>query len=265
MSRCSYFTAVSGTSLYESWVYTGFNFILGLPIIFFGILDRDLSPEFALQHPQVYSTGRTNVLLNVRSILQWIGNAMLYATVVCLLSYNVLFPTFYHMSLYVAGTTVMIGLVLALQCKVAFFHHQWSYPQVYSMMFSFFGMFLYYMLIAVAVDEYYGVALVTYAEGVMWLWSLLTVPAAAIFIDWAAYFARYCLFPTQEMLFREFERQVLIGAVPRSSSSCAISATLLITPALCCYNLSTVLIMPVAVVVNSTTTTTSIGLPACAP
>jgi phospholipid-transporting ATPase len=49
----SYFTAVSGTSLYESWVYTGFNFILGLPIIFYGFLDRDLSADFCLQNPQV--------------------------------------------------------------------------------------------------------------------------------------------------------------------------------------------------------------------
>ena len=49
----SYFTAVSGTSLYESWVYTGFNFILGLPIIFYGFLDRDISETFALAHPQV--------------------------------------------------------------------------------------------------------------------------------------------------------------------------------------------------------------------
>lgn len=51
----SYYTAVSGTSLYQSWVYTGFNFILGLPIIFYGFLDRDISDTFALAHPQVPS------------------------------------------------------------------------------------------------------------------------------------------------------------------------------------------------------------------
>lgn len=199
---------MSGASPYESWVYNGFNFILGLPIIFFGILDRDLSPEFCLRHPQVYSTGRTNVLLNVASIMQWIVNAMAYATVVCLMSYLVLFPTFYHMGLYMAGTVVMIGLVLALQAKVAFFHHQWSSPHFYSMAFSFCGMFLYYMLIAVAVDDYWGEATMAYAQPVLWLWSLLTVPLAAIFIDWAAYFTRYALFPTQEMLYRECELQV---------------------------------------------------------
>ena len=49
----SYYSAVSGTSCYESWVYTGFNFILGLPIIFYGIMDRDLSDKFMETYPQV--------------------------------------------------------------------------------------------------------------------------------------------------------------------------------------------------------------------
>ena len=43
----------------------GFNFILGLPIVFFGIQDRDLSAAFSLAHPEVYSTGRTNVYLTL--------------------------------------------------------------------------------------------------------------------------------------------------------------------------------------------------------
>ncbi len=49
----SYYAAMSGTSMFESWVYSSFNFVLGLPIIFYGILDRDISPDFALANPQV--------------------------------------------------------------------------------------------------------------------------------------------------------------------------------------------------------------------
>lgn len=135
---------------------------------------------------------------------------MAYAVVVCLMYYNILYPTFYFMGLYTAGTTVMIGLVLALQFKVMFFHHQWAYPQVDAMLFSFFGMFLYYMLIAVAVDDYWNEAIMTYRESIMWLWSLLTVPLTAIFIDWLAYFIRFLWFPTREMLYREFEQQVSV-------------------------------------------------------
>ena len=49
----SYFTAVSGTSMYESWVYSVYNFALGLPIIFYGIFDRDIPQAFSLKYPQV--------------------------------------------------------------------------------------------------------------------------------------------------------------------------------------------------------------------
>jgi hypothetical protein len=39
--------------MYESWVYSLYNFALGLPIIFFGILDRDIPDDFAMEFPQV--------------------------------------------------------------------------------------------------------------------------------------------------------------------------------------------------------------------
>lgn len=157
---------------------------------------------------QTYSTGRTNVLLNMLSILQWIGNAMMYAVVVCLMSYNVLFPTFYYLDLYTAGTIVMIGLVIALQFKVMFFHHQWSSYHIHSMLFSFYAMFLFYMLIAATVDDYWNGAIKVYNEPITWLWGLFTVPFTAVFIDWFAYFSRYFLFPTQEMIYREMEKSV---------------------------------------------------------
>ena len=49
----SYFAAVSGTSMYDSWVYSVYNFALGLPIIFYGIFDQDIPADFALRHPEV--------------------------------------------------------------------------------------------------------------------------------------------------------------------------------------------------------------------
>ena len=206
----SYFSAVSGCSMYESWIYSGFNFILGLPIIFFGIMDKDISAEFACSHPQVYSTGRTNALLNVPSILQWIVNAMLYTVVVCLIYYYCIYVSFYDTGLYVAGTSIMVGLILSLQYKVMFFHHQWARPHVYAMLFSVFGMFLYYLLIEAAVPDFAGEAMNMYSLGVFWLMSVFTVPIAAIHIDWLYHFIRYFFCPTNEMLFREMELKVLL-------------------------------------------------------
>lgn len=39
--------------MYNSWVYSGFNFALGLPIIFYGIMDQDIPYDFALANPKV--------------------------------------------------------------------------------------------------------------------------------------------------------------------------------------------------------------------
>lgn len=204
----SYYTAVSGTSLYESWVYTGFNFILGLPIIFFGILDRDLSQEFVLQYPQTYSTGKTNSLLTTEAIMVWIFNAIMYAIVLCLTFYNVVAPTFEDMGLYVAGTTVFVGLCMALQLKVAFFHHQWAYPQVTVMFISILGMFLYFLVIAQSTDDYYYVSNVTYEQGIFWFFGFFSAPLFVIYIDVIGHFLKYFFLPTREMLYRECELQV---------------------------------------------------------
>ena len=49
-----YFNALSsfsGVSFYESLVYSSYNFVLGLPIIFLGIIDRDISAQTVLAHP----------------------------------------------------------------------------------------------------------------------------------------------------------------------------------------------------------------------
>jgi hypothetical protein len=53
MSSISYFTALSGTSMYESWIYSVYNIILGLPIIVYGIMNHDVPEWFALEHPAV--------------------------------------------------------------------------------------------------------------------------------------------------------------------------------------------------------------------
>ena len=53
----SFVSAISGTSLYDSLVYSGFNFFLGLPIFGLGFLERDLSERTCLTHPEVYVSG----------------------------------------------------------------------------------------------------------------------------------------------------------------------------------------------------------------
>lgn len=151
----------------------------------------------------MYSTSRSNKLLTLQAIGTWILNAVFYAIIICLCAYVILTPTFRDHDLYTAGTIVFVGMTMSLQCKVAFFHNQWSYPHFLSMGISILGMFLYFLLIAAASWDYYNVADRTFRLGIYWYYGIFTIPLVVIFIDWLVYFVQMLLYPTDEMLFRE--------------------------------------------------------------
>lgn len=205
----SYYAAMSGTSLYESWVYTGYNFILGLPIISYGILDRDLSQFFMMAHPQTYATGRDNAFLNVSSIGYWILNAIVFAVILCLLDFVVLGSTFSSWSLYSFGTAVYTALCMSLQAKVSFLYHQWSYPAVLTMAISVGGMVLFFYILNELpidyIDDYGDEANYAYGQLVYWVMCFITIPIMTVMLDFTVH--AYALFfaPTAEMLFREAE------------------------------------------------------------
>ena len=114
--------------------------------------------------------------LSVSRICIWIGNACLYAVVICVLFYLAGYPSFYDEYLYVAGTIVYTGLCNALQAKVIFLHHHWAYPQVASMIISVVGMLLYYLVISSSTDDYYGVAEQTLSLALFWFYGMFSVP-----------------------------------------------------------------------------------------
>lgn len=181
----SYYTALSGTSMYNSWVYSGFNFALGLPIIFYGFMDRDIPAEFAMENPQVYRTGLSNAMLNMGTVGLWITNAMVFAIIFCILFFVVLEPTFRDYGIYEMGTVIYISLVLALQCKVAFLHQVWNKIHVISMIISVSCLFLVIYIMNVSSDEYdyYGVVNFVYDQSIFWFFGVFTIPLFCVLID----------------------------------------------------------------------------------
>lgn len=203
----SYFAAVSGTSMYQSWVYSVYNFALGLPIIFYGILDRDITSEFALQNPMVYRTGLTNQHLNLQTVKTWILNACMYAIVFCLIWFNVVAPSFKEYDLYSMGTTIYVGLVLALQLKVSFIHHLWNQIHFWSMFISLGGLFLFLVVLNTMTSEdtidFYFVANKIYALNLFWFFGVFTTPLFCLLIDLVGHSFIVMFAPTHEMIYRE--------------------------------------------------------------
>ena len=162
---------------------------------------------------QTYKTGRTNVALSTTALAVWILNAVLYAVVVCLIFYYVVAPTFEAQDVFTAGTSVFVGLCMSLQAKVAFFHHQWAWPQVFVMALSILGMFVYFLAVSVIFDDYWHIAQAVYASGIYWLFAMFFMPIVAVFIDWFGYYGKLLFCPTDEMLYREFEHHLSFNAL----------------------------------------------------
>lgn len=129
----------------------------------------------------------------------------MYAIVISLVYFSVVALSFDTESLYVAGTTVFTGLTMSLQAKVAFFHHQWAYPQVIAMFISVLGMLIFYILIEYSTFDYYYVANHVYESGIFWFFGMFTGPLIAVMVDWVGYFALYQFHPKPEMIFREMQ------------------------------------------------------------
>jgi hypothetical protein len=106
------------------------------------------------------------------------------------------------------GTTVFVGTCNALQWKVAFMLHQWTWIQIFLFILSVFGMLAYFSVLAVELYEYEYVAHTLYGTGLFWLMGFFAVPFFVIFIDVISYEIYFFLAPTREMLYREIENQV---------------------------------------------------------
>ena len=196
--------AFSGTSFYESFVYSTYNFVLGLPIIFVGILDRDISDRAALAHPAVYTQGRLFWDLNGSRMAVWLLKAIAHSLIVFWLPYGVFSGGRASANLdgdswaggsassgngmsdgmAVAGLATFSSLVWAMQVKVGLETLSWTWLNVLMIVISQVGFYVFiliYQTMGTTSPDFYGVASVTLSRPSYWLLLLLVIGAMVIF------------------------------------------------------------------------------------
>ena len=110
--------------------------------------------------------------------------------------------------LYDAGTTVFAGLCMSLQCKIAYLHNQWTWPQIFVMCLSVGGMLAWFAIIQDSYDDYYGVVDFCFSQGLYWFFGMFTGPLICLLLDFVGYNLLLFFRPTAEMFMREIEHQV---------------------------------------------------------
>ena len=175
----NFFAMVSGQTLFQSYVYTGFNFFLGLPIVAYGIMDKDISDDYAMNHPECYATGRLNEMLSPWAIGLWAINAMILSSLICLLYFLALHDSYSSEGIFEIGTAIFISLILGLQMKIAFLYHQWNYITVIVMILSLLMLYIWLFIVDSAEEifpDFYNTAKYTLSSSLNWLFSSFTFP-----------------------------------------------------------------------------------------
>ncbi|KAG8641362.1 hypothetical protein MANES_13G143600v8 [Manihot esculenta] len=84
----SFISGVSGTSLFNSVSLMAYNvFYTSIPVLV-SVLDKDLSEETVMQHPQILFYCQAGRLLNPSTFAGWFGRSLFHAFVVFIISIN---------------------------------------------------------------------------------------------------------------------------------------------------------------------------------
>jgi phospholipid-transporting ATPase len=208
-------TGFSGTSLFESIVYSSYNIELALPIIGIGIFDRDLKKQTVLKHPSVYTVGRKNEDINVRKMLEWVLLGVAHSVITFWIPYGAFAPTEstwdsksgHGDGLAVYGTVIFCCLFWSMQLEVAQLTLSWTIVSHILLWLSIglwyliFGLYQWWFSFS---PEFYGVADAFLSRGTGWLALFLTLGAMLLF-DLTIDYVRMALFPSVNDIQREID------------------------------------------------------------
>jgi len=183
----------SGTSFYESLVYSTYNFVLGWPIVIVGILDQDMGQDEVMQHPSVYASGLRNLHLNVPKLTLWIllgfvHGALVYGASVLPFSLGD-GPVWDPVSGLndghaVAGLSAFAAMCWAMQAKVSLITQHWTWVNWLALFVSQAGFFLFigvYQSMTTFAPEFAGVATNALGRPAFWLSSILATAVIVVF------------------------------------------------------------------------------------
>jgi magnesium-transporting ATPase (P-type) len=115
----------SGQKLYHDAFYQTYNvFFTSLPIMVFGLFDKDLDREHSFKFPQAYVLGQRRFHLSVRIFLEWCVNGAWHSVVIFVFAYfsfsNGNLPTTDGKAsdLWLFGSLVFLLIVIVVNLKI---------------------------------------------------------------------------------------------------------------------------------------------------
>ncbi|EDR22935.1 hypothetical protein, conserved [Entamoeba dispar SAW760] len=139
-----FFNGYSGTSLFENWTLSIYNVLFTfLPIIVFGIFDRDILPETLIMNPYLYKSIKS--LFNYKTLILWVIEALIISIMVFFIPFSVCITENNTINglgfgMYGFGYIVYTIVMLTVTIKVVLFSHEFNFIQY----IAYFGSLIFY-------------------------------------------------------------------------------------------------------------------------
>ncbi|KAH8070707.1 phospholipid-translocating ATPase [Aureococcus anophagefferens] len=155
--------AWSGTSFYESWVYSGFNFFLGLIPLAMGFFDHDVADATVDKYPRLYAAGLHRMDLNVTNMAYGTLEAIAASLAIYYLTREVYWRPMSiwqdhgkAMDVWVLGTAVFVGMVMAMMARACLLVDSWNEVQLVFVVLQHLMLFTFIIFMAQAYVAWYG-------------------------------------------------------------------------------------------------------------
>ena len=117
----------SGTTIFPSFLLMCYNvFFTGVPVIVYGFMEQDVSPDSALMFPQLYIPGQRKACFNFEVACSWGLNALVHTLIVFLIPIGALGEAATE-DIYVAGSIIMMALVVGINMRLVLMENHISY------------------------------------------------------------------------------------------------------------------------------------------
>jgi len=123
----------SGQSLYDRWTLAVYNVVFTfIPILAFGIFDKDVGEAMLYTIPRLFSQGQNNEIYNYRTFFGWIGNGLFHSLATLMITYaiqqsTVIWDNGWSSDLYSFGHTIYTIIIITVFFKLFFETHYWTW------------------------------------------------------------------------------------------------------------------------------------------
>mmetsp|Transcript_1466 Transcript_1466/g.2136 ORF Transcript_1466/g.2136 Transcript_1466/m.2136 type:complete len:1348 (-) Transcript_1466:563-4606(-) len=214
--------AWSGTSFYESWVYSGYNFFLGLLPFCMGFFDVDIRDVTVDRYPRLYAAGLYRMDLNVTNMVYGTIESILASLLIYYLCRDAFdragFAWQQHgkvSDVWVFGTTVFVSMVCAMAARAILIVNSWN-AIVAICLFAQAAMLYTFILFMAQANiwldyDFYGVAYHTFGLGTFWLVSFALVPATVATLQLLIHVIHLEFFPSLNDIGMEVDHGYVDG------------------------------------------------------